>query len=141
MNLWNYTINTIVIERHNAFKRSIAVKAMDPYQQLLERIAQAAGVSAADIERRIEAKRAKLSGLVSKEGAAQIVAAEMGINFDKEKLKISELSQHTKRANVTGKIIQVFPVRSYNKNGKEGKVANLVIADESGNARLVLWDT
>ena len=29
----------------------------------------------------------KLSGLISKEGAAQIVAAELGINLDKQKVK------------------------------------------------------
>lgn len=113
---------------------------MSTYQQLLERVAQAAHLTIEDVERRVEAKRAKLSGLVSKEGAAQIVAAELGINFEKEKVKLSDLSQDMKRANVLGKIVQIFPVRSYSKNGREGKVANLLIADEGGNVRLVLWD-
>lgn len=114
---------------------------MDNYVQLLERISQAASISVDDIERKVEAKRAKLSGLVSKEGAAQIVAAELGINFEKEKMKISQVVEGMKRANVVGKVVQIFPVRSYNKNGREGKVANLLIADESSNTRLVLWDT
>ena len=43
---------------------------------------------------------------VKKEGAAQIVAAELGINFDKERLKISELVQGMKRANVLGKVVE-----------------------------------
>lgn len=55
------------------------------YSQLVERIARSSGLSVEDIERRIEAKRAKLSGLISKEGAAQVVASELGISFDKEK--------------------------------------------------------
>lgn len=114
---------------------------MDNYLQLLERIAQAANLPREEVERKVEAKRAKLSGLVSKEGAAQIVAAELGIHFDKERMKIAQLVQGMKRANVVGKILEVMPVRSYSKNGKDGKVANLVIADDSGSTRAVLWDT
>ncbi len=111
------------------------------YTQLLERISSASKMTLDDIERKIEAKRAKLSGLVSKEGAAQIVAAELGIHFDKERMKIAELVQGMRRVNVLGKIIEVFPVRSYNKNGREGKVGSFLLADESGNTRAVLWDT
>jgi len=110
------------------------------YFQLLERIAAASKLSKEEIERKVEAKRAKLSGLVSKEGAAQIVAAELGIHFEKEKMKIKELVQGMKKANVLGKIVQVYPVRSFNKNGREGKVANFLLADESSNVRAVLWD-
>ncbi|MBX4196454.1 hypothetical protein KW805_02620 [Candidatus Pacearchaeota archaeon] len=114
---------------------------MDNYIQLVERIASAAHVEKDEIERKVEAKRAKLSGLVSKEGAAQIVAAELGINFDKERLKISELVQGMKRANIVGKIIETFPIISFNKNGKEGKVARVTVADDSSNTKVVLWDT
>lgn len=114
---------------------------MQNYSQLVERIAKSSGLSVEDIDRRVEAKRAKLSGLISKEGAAQVVAAELGISFDKEKMKLSELLSGMKKANVVGKIIQLFPVREFNKNGRQGKVANFVIADETSNTRVVLWDT
>ncbi len=109
--------------------------------QLVERISKAAGLAVEEIERKIEAKRAKLSGLVSKEGACQIVAAELGINFDKERMKISELVHGMKRANILGKIISISPVRSYQKGEREGKVCNFFVADESSNAKAVLWDT
>lgn len=113
----------------------------DNYERLRERISKASNLNVEEIERRVEAKKAKLSGLISREGAAQIVAAELGINFDKERMKISELVMGMKRANVLGKVLEIFPVRSYNKNGREGKVANLRVGDESGNTRVVLWDT
>lgn len=114
---------------------------MDNYEQLINRISNSAGLAGDEIERRVEAKRAKLSGLVSKEGAAQIVAAELGLNLDRERLKISELVHGMKRANVVGKIVEIFPIREFNKNGREGKVANLLIADDSSNTRVVLWDS
>ena len=114
---------------------------MDNYQKLIERIAKSSNLDISEIERRVEAKKAKLSGLISKEGAAQIVAAELGINFDHEKLKISEILDGMKRANIVGKIIRTFPVREFNKNGREGKVASFILADETANIRVDLWDT
>jgi ssDNA-binding replication factor A large subunit len=114
---------------------------MENYDKLVERISKSSKLSIEEIERKVEAKKAKLSGLISKEGAAQIVAAEMGINLDMERLKLSEIFQGMKRANVVGKIIEILSIREYNKNGRAGKVANLRIADDSGNARVVLWDT
>ncbi|MEK6825738.1 MAG: hypothetical protein AABY00_03050 [Nanoarchaeota archaeon] len=113
---------------------------MENYEKLVTRVASASGLTIDDIERKVEAKRAKLSGLVSKEGACQIVASELGINFDKERIKINELVEGMKRANVLGKVLQINPVRTYTRNGKEGKVASLVIADEGGSVRTVLWD-
>jgi replication factor A1 len=114
---------------------------MDNYQKLVERIAKSANLDISEIERRVEAKKAKLSGLISKEGAAQIVAAELGINFDHERLKISEILNGMKRANIVGKVIRTFPVREFNKNGREGKVASFILADETANIRVALWDT
>ncbi len=127
--------------KHNPFIVYLTKVKMDNYSQLVERIAQASKLEKEEIERKVEAKRAKLSGLVSKEGAAQIVAAELGINFEKEKMKISELVHGMKRANTLCKVINVSPVRSYNKNGREGKVVNLIAADETSNVKVVLWDT
>ncbi|MBS3099826.1 hypothetical protein J4463_01245 [Candidatus Pacearchaeota archaeon] len=111
------------------------------YQQIAEKISRASGLSIDEIDRRVEAKCAKLSGLISKEGSAQIVASELGISFEKEKMKVSELAAGMKRVNILGKIITEPMIRSYSKNGREGKVASLTVADETGNIRVVLWDT
>ncbi|MDO8528862.1 MAG: DUF2240 family protein [Nanoarchaeota archaeon] len=113
----------------------------DNYERILRKISESAGVLKEEIERKIEAKRAKLSGLISKEGAAQIVAAELGVSFDNEKLKINELLPGMRKVSLVGKIINIFPVREFEKNGKKGKVANMVIADETSNIKIVLWDT
>jgi len=114
---------------------------MDNYEKLLDRISRSSKLEKEEIVRKIEAKKAKLSGLISKEGAAQIVAAELGINFEQERMKISELVQGMKRANTLGKIVSLNPVREYNKNGKSGKVASFLLADETSNIRTVFWDT
>jgi len=112
------------------------------YDRILNKIASAAGVDRKEIEEKIEAKRSKLSGLISKEGAAQVIAAELGVNFDNEKLKIDELLPGMRNVNVVGKIINLFPVRTFTtKKGDESKVVNLRLADDSSNIKVVLWDT
>jgi len=111
------------------------------YELLIERISNSSGVDKSEIERRVEARRAKLSGLISKEGAAQIIAAELGVRFDNVQLKVSELMGGMKKVNLVAKIINIFPVRSFDKNGRKGKVANFIVADKTGNTKVVLWDT
>jgi ssDNA-binding replication factor A large subunit len=112
------------------------------YERIIDKISKISGVSKEDILRRIEAKRAKLSGLISSEGAAQIVAAELGVNFDNEKLKLDEIISGMRKVCVVGKVIKLFPVRSFKtQKGDEGKVLNLTIADDTSNVKVVLWDT
>lgn len=112
------------------------------YHKILEKIASVSGLGKDEIERRVEAKRARLSGLISIEGAAQVVAAELGINFENEKLKINELLPGMRKANISGKVINLFPVRSFTtKKGELGRVANMMIADDTSNIKVVLWDT
>jgi ssDNA-binding replication factor A large subunit len=113
---------------------------MQNYELLIERIAKSSGLEKAEVESKVEAKKAKLSGLISKEGAAQIIAAELGINFEDQDLKISELMAGMRKVNVVGKVINLFPVREFSKNGRDGKVANFILADETGSTRCVLWD-
>ena len=110
------------------------------YDKLLERLINASKISKDEIEKKVEAKRAKLSGLVSKEGALQIVAAELGISLDSERLKLGEIKDGYRRVNVIGKITKIFPVREFKKNEREGKVASFSLGDESENKRIVLWD-
>lgn len=112
------------------------------YERVVDKIAKHSGLSNEEVTRKIEAKRAKLSGLISQEGAAQIVAAELGINFENEKLKIEELLPGMRKINISGKIVTLFPIRTFKtQKGEEGKVLNLVLADETSNIKVVLWDT
>jgi len=111
------------------------------YEKMVERISKSANLEKEEIQRRVDAKCAKLSGLISKEGAAQVIAAELGLSFDNEKFKIDELLPGMRKVNLVGKIINLFPVRSFERNGQENKVANMIVADDTSNIKVVLWDT
>lgn len=110
------------------------------YEKILKVISRSSDLNIEEIEKKVEEKRSKLAGLISKEGAAQVVAAELGISFEEEKLKIDELLPGMKRVNLIGKIIDLSPVRTFTRDGREGKVVNIVIADDTSNIKAVLWD-
>lgn len=114
---------------------------MAGYEALIEKIAESSGVAKEEIDKKVEAKRAMLSGLISREGAAQIIAAELGISFENQEFKISELVPGMKKVNLVAKVLNIFPVRSFERNGQENKVSNFIVADETGSTRCVLWDT
>ncbi len=110
------------------------------YDQLVEFISQSSGVSVEDIERKVEAKQAKLAGLISREGAAQVIAAELNVNFDKQMVKIQHIVPGMRKINLIGKVIELAPIREYNKNGRSGKIGSFTLADDTSNVRTVLWD-
>lgn len=112
------------------------------YVKIIDRISKVSGLSKEEVERKIEAKRSRLSGLISQEGAAQVVAAELGVSFDNEELKLDELLPGMKKVKTCGKVFRLFPVREFKaKNGETSKVVNFFIADDKSNIKVVLWDT
>lgn len=112
------------------------------YERILEKISKLSGLTIGVIEDKIDSKRSNLSGLISKEGAALLVAKEEGISFDSETLKVDELLPGMRNVNVIGKVFNMFPVRKFTtKRGDESKVVNFFIADETSNIKVVLWDT
>ena len=52
---------------------------------------------------------------------------------------ISEVQADTK-VNIIARITRIPAIRSYNKNGKDGKVASLELQDASGNISYTLWN-
>ncbi|MCX8193814.1 MAG: DUF2240 family protein, partial [Candidatus Pacearchaeota archaeon] len=111
------------------------------FEQLVERIAKLSGLTQDEILRRVEAKKAKLSGLISDEGAVQVVAAELGISFEKQKYKIVDLLIGMKKVQVVGKVLEIYPIRKYRRAEHEGEIATMLIADDTSSIRVVLWDT
>lgn len=109
--------------------------------ELIEKISKFSNFSKEEIRKRIEAKREKLGRLISLEGAAQIVAAELGVKFENITLNISDLLPGMKRINVIGKIIDNYGVRFYKRGDKQLKVATFLLADSTDAIRVVLWDT
>ena len=114
------------------------------YEDIVQKIQQERGLSIDEINVKIKEKLDQLSDLISKEGAAHIVANELGVKvYDVSKpkrAKINELTPMLKGAEVVAKVTKLWEVRSFKTPTREGRVANLSIGDETGFSRLVLWD-
>ncbi|MEN4017211.1 MAG: OB-fold nucleic acid binding domain-containing protein [Methanobacterium sp.] len=62
------------------------------------------------------------------------------VTKDNELRKISELETGLHDISIAGRVMHVSNTKAFiTKKGKEGKVANLMIADNSGEIRVVLW--
>jgi ssDNA-binding replication factor A large subunit len=115
------------------------------YDEIIGRICSEKRVGKDEVEIKIKEKITKFADLITKEGAAHIVANEMGVklvkDFEKKDIKISKLIPGYNHVDVKGKVVTLYGVREFNKNGREGKVANFLMGDETGVVRAVLWDT
>lgn len=113
-----------------------------PYEQIIEKIKKDANISENEIEEKINEKMKQLSGLISKEGAAHIVANELGIKlFDafSGKLQIKNILAGLRNVETVGKVLQTYELREFTTNERQGKVASVVIGDETGTIRVVMW--
>jgi ssDNA-binding replication factor A large subunit len=113
-----------------------------PLPQIIETIKKESGISETDINNKINQKLNQLSGLISKEGAAHIIANELGIKLLEQtegKLQIKNILAGMRNVETLGKATQVYEVREFNTNNRSGKVGSLIIGDETGSIRLVMW--
>jgi len=111
-----------------------------PYERLIEKIVEA-GHRKEDIEGRVKAKMEQLSGLISQEGAAHIIANELGIKLMEEKknVKIADILPGLRDIEIVGKVLSFYGVREFEVQDRKGKVANLLLGDETGKIRTVFW--
>lgn len=113
------------------------------YEEIVNKIKEEKKLNEKKIEEKIEKKLKQLSDLISREGAAHIVANELGvklIDIEKKEFKIKDLIFGLRSVSLNGKILNKFETRHYKKENREGKVANLILGDETGSVRLVVWD-
>ena len=93
----------------------------------------------------IEQERAKAAGLLTEEAAAHLVASNLGINGAGErieaKLKIGDLTAGLSDVSLTGRVLHVFPSRTFDRdNNRKGKVLRMIIGDKTGSVVVVFWD-
>ena len=114
------------------------------FDHILNLIIEKSGATKKDVEKRIIEKQEELSNLVSKEGAAYIIAKEMGLElFEKKaerRLEIRNVVPMIRSLNLEARIVSVSAVREFESKGRKGKVASVILGDQSGTIRLSLWD-
>ena len=100
-----------------------------------------------DILKMIEEKREELGReVINDESAAMIVARELGVDLHqispKARQKIEDITETTRNVALTAKVVNIGTVRTFSRKdgGGEGKVASIMVSDDTGSIRVVLWD-
>src|SRR3989338_4425155 len=116
------------------------------YDQIVARIKEKTEITDAEIQDKVKKKMEQLSDLISKEGAAHIIAHELNVklydNVQPQTLraKIKELNALMRNVEVLAKVTRIFEIRTFKTEKREGRIASLMLGDETGVTRLVIWD-
>lgn len=114
--------------------------------EIIERILSArSNLTREEVLNRIEEKKKEAEGYFTDEGAARMVASELGVEVTREAFRpevlINDLVSGLNDVTVTGRVITVYPVKRFKRSDRtEGKVAHLIMTDKSGSLKGVLWD-
>ncbi len=113
-----------------------------PYSVLLEKIQTKTGMTTEAIEAQLQQKMEQLSGLISKEGAAHILANELKVDLSAPQLvlKIRDLYAGMKTGEILGKVLRKYDIRDFQSGERKGKVGSFLIADETGTMRVTCWN-
>ncbi len=111
-----------------------------PLPEMLARIKEKTGLSEQDLLAKIDAKCLSLAGLISKEGAAHIIANELGVKLLEGSGKIKDLLPGMRSAEVLGRVTQIYEVKEFQRaDGTAGKVGSFLVGDDTGVVRIVCW--
>ena len=114
-----------------------------PLNDVIAKINEKTNISEEEINDKIKAKLDQLSGLVSKEGAAYIIANELGVKLFEQtsgKLQVKNILIGMRDVETVGKVTRKFDVREFQrKDGNTSKVGSFIIGDETGTIRVVCW--
>jgi replication factor A1 len=100
-----------------------------------------------EVLKKIYEKKRSAEDYFLDEVAALIVAVELGVEVQGEdeaftgEIQIKNLVSGLNDVTIIGRVIAVYPVQTFSRNDStQGKVARLLLADETGDLKLVLWD-
>ncbi len=103
-------------------------------------------ISQEQIQERLQAERTRTGGLLSDETLLRLIAAKFGVAVKQKTihnngiLSTSRLFAGLYDVTVAGRLIAVFPAKTFQGAEKSGKFATMMLADKEGILRVVLWD-
>jgi len=94
-------------------------------------------ISKEEFEQRVETKIEECGDLVDEPTAAMIVVGELG----RQHVKIRGLSAKSSLFSFFGKVVDKTEPKEFDRaDGEKGWVATILLGDETGTTRVVLWD-
>lgn len=94
---------------------------------------------------RLSVARNMTGGLIADISLLRMIAAELGVEVAKEdgtfthRLSLGHLVAGLNNATVTGRVVAIYPIKTF-EGVKPGKLGSVLIADNDGVVRVVLWN-
>ena len=121
---------------------------MEAVEEVGRQILSATGWGEPELEEELERKQAQFAGLLTRDGALELIARERGVEVKKNRaqtsfIRLAEITSFDSPASVKARVWHVFATKKFVKKTAEGsrlgKVRNVLLKDGSGEAMLVLW--
>ncbi len=97
-------------------------------------------VSSEKLEELIREKGEQFHGLLTREAALFAISKEMKVAAPEKPISLSELTVASKRSTVIARLNRIFETKSFEKNGKQGRVCRVFVGDGKSERPLVLWN-
>lgn len=113
--------------------------------QAIQKMADETGIETAIIQEKMNQKIQKFSGLLTEQGALVLISKELNAHspvFGKPnaKMKVGELKAGMNNIDVQAQITFADRIKTFNKNGKEGKYVSIRLRDDTGEALFTFWN-
>lgn len=106
---------------------------------IIDKISEKGKLSKEDVLKMVADRRKQFPEL-TEDAILRMLATENGIVPLKRDYKVKEITQRINHINVTARIKRRFPPRKVSIKGREARVMNFVIEDETGEMPVVTWD-
>jgi ssDNA-binding replication factor A large subunit len=112
--------------------------------ELIEQLSKEVRLSRETILEKLKREKHRTGDLISDVALLQIIAAELGLKIRSNEvfeptLLISDLVPNLSNVTVVGRIVAVFPPKTFNGH-RNGRFASLLVADKSDVVRVVFWN-
>jgi replication factor A1 len=109
-----------------------------------EILSECLGTTREEVMNAIEVKKTQSGGYLTTEAAARLVATELGVARKSyafsPSIKINQLIAGCADVTVIGRVLLTQVAKTFAKPRGKGQVARVIIGDETGTVKVVLWD-
>ncbi len=111
---------------------------------ILDEMGKQTSISRKELLEKIDKRYQELEGLITKEGAAYLVARDLDIELSDSarKLQMKNIVSGMRNVNVLGRIFRTSSINEFvRQDGSKGRVVNIFLSDGTSYVRLPLWDS
>ncbi len=128
---------------HTSLSCQLKMTTQDIIQEILQKNPL---ITHEQIVEKLNAEKVRTGGLLGEETLLRLIAAKFGVQVQQNTIQNSGILSTNRLfaglydVTVAGRLIAVFPAKTFQGAEKSGKLATIMLADKEGLIRVVLWN-